>query len=178
MATNGIKRLNDMHSGKNRKKPLTTEEDIRAVDAIPQKATIDTSAKVINFNKKQVSMTDKELKTFTSSLSKEENAYFASIFEKIKQEHPDNPAKYTLAAINLAKLYAQQAALEKELENYGGYLLQNEKGTVYVNPAAVLLQRVQTGIIRNLTILGLSHNAKTAAKKNEDFSESEFAQFK
>lgn len=178
----GTSRLTDMHKGKRKKMPRVTVEDIVKIDAETSKeAVYPTHGKVINFTEqpkeKKRSLTKKELTAL--GLKTEDKKFYPAIYEHIKAIYPDNPEKYTLAAATLAKLYAQQERIENEIEATGGYVLEDNNGKMYANPAVTMLQKLQNTILANLRAIGLTVRGQEQKQpEKEDTAESEFAQFK
>lgn len=176
----GTSRLKDMHKGKRAKMPKVTVEDIQKVDSKPQKEGVfSSSAKVVNFsdNTTKITLSNEQLNKL--KVKTQERKHFHAVYEQIQAIFPTDHERYQLTAASLAKLYAQQERIENEIENTGGYILEDDKGKLYANPAVIMLQRLQNTILTNLRAIGLTVRGQNAkGPEKDDSAESEFAQFK
>lgn len=169
MAT-GKQRLEDIHKGKRKEKEAQIAKIMEMLDPPePKTKNRAKSPKITPFRK---------VNKVINGLSDSEKEYFANIMDELKKIHPDEHGKFSLAAASLASLYVQQDILETQIDETGGYILEDANGRFYQNPAAVMLQRVQNTIIRNLGILGLTMGKKQVKENTQATNlQSEFANF-
>lgn len=166
MAT-GIDRLKDKHKEKGKEKNARLDKILASSENdAPEKPK---RAKITRFKAK---------KTIVNGLNEIEKQYYEAILSEVEKVHPANSEKYTLAIVSLAKLYHQQDALESIITQDGGLVQRDQNYKLYSHPAATMLQRVQSSIIRNLTSLGLTLGKKQVKEESEDNNTvSEFASF-
>lgn len=165
----GKQRLEDKHANKRQKVIKITEDFFEKRDgkgATGQNTS--EKAKIGRLKRKNVIL---------AGLNEHEREIFDAILEELKKVHKEDYENYLLTAASLAKLYAQQEDLEATIA-LDGPVAEDTNGRLYAHPAATLLQRVQTTIIRNLGALGLTLGKKQVkAQAEEQTFVSEFANF-